>query len=110
MYSNWQRPLKRMQADRTYKEYRKTGTFNIKLTSMIKQFLLLTFGIFLATAANAQQIKKQAADTVKAGRANDRLKNAGPKDGWPLEGNSDTVKKIKKPAETPRRTKQRSNR
>lgn len=76
---------------------------------MKKQFILLLTGITLATASHAQQIKKQAADTVKAGKANDRLKNAGPTDGWPLEGKADTTKKIKKPAGTPRRTKQRNN-
>ncbi len=76
---------------------------------MKKQFILLLTGISLATASHAQQIKKQAADTVKAGKANDRLKNAGPKDGWPLEGKADSTKKINKPADKPGRTKQRSN-
>ncbi|MBK6635335.1 MAG: hypothetical protein IPG38_14435 [Chitinophagaceae bacterium] len=77
---------------------------------MIKQFLLLSFGIFLATAVNAQQIKKQAADTVKAGRANDRLKMPGQKMDGHWKVMPTLLKKIKKPAETPRRTKQRSNR
>jgi hypothetical protein len=76
---------------------------------MKKQFILLLAGISLATASHAQQIKKQPADTVKAGRPNDRLKNAGPKDGWPLEGRADTTKKLHKPADQDRRAKQRSN-
>ncbi|MFZ1371587.1 MAG: hypothetical protein WAR78_14460 [Ferruginibacter sp.] len=76
---------------------------------MKKQFILLVAGLFLAAHSNAQQIKKQAADTVKAGKSNDRLKNAGPADGWPLESKADTVKKINKTAGPAKRTKQRNN-
>ena len=69
---------------------------------MKKYFIFLVFGMFFSQAGTAQKVKKAEKDSVKAGRANDRLKNAGPKDGW-WEKN-DSAKKLKaQPADTARR-------
>lgn len=50
---------------------------------MIKQFAFIVAALVYGTVAVSQKIQKQTADTV-AYRANDRLKNAGPKNGWPI--------------------------
>ena len=42
----------------------------------------------IGTAAMAQKVKSNSKDTTQAYRANDRLKNAGPTNGWPSQQGS----------------------
>jgi hypothetical protein len=58
---------------------------------MKKQFKLLLIAIFFAAALKAQGGIKLATDTSKEGRANDRIRNAGPKDGWGQPSNNDNI-------------------
>jgi hypothetical protein len=77
-----------------------------KMAGMKKQYILLGLIFLFAGTAKAQSVKKAEKDTVKAGRANDRLKNAGPVNGWPLGTQPDSAKKIKTaPAAAPARKK-----
>lgn len=62
---------------------------------MKKQFIFLAMIILFGQTADAQKVKKAEKDTVKAGNKNDRLRNAGPVDGWPIGNKPDTAKKIK---------------
>ena len=63
---------------------------------MKKPFILFTVCFLLAAAIHAQTVKAPTKDTSKAGRANDRLRAAGPKDGWPNKGGKMDSIKIKK--------------
>ncbi len=60
---------------------------------MKKQYVFLGLIILFGGTATAQSVKKAEKDTVKAGKANDRLRNAGPVTDWP--GKPDSAKKIK---------------
>lgn len=58
---------------------------------MKKHFFFLVMAVFFAFGLKAQDGIKPATDTGKAYRANDRLRNAGPKDGWNQKSNNDTL-------------------
>jgi len=62
---------------------------------MKKRYIFFGLIFLFGSTANAQLVKKAEKDTVKAGRANDRLKNAGPVDGWPTGNKPDSAQKIK---------------
>ncbi|MBK9328768.1 MAG: hypothetical protein IPM95_05475 [Sphingobacteriales bacterium] len=62
---------------------------------MKTQYIILLISSLFAVTAKSQGIKKTGKDTVKAGRANDRLKNAGPVQDWPKKSKPDSKKDIK---------------
>lgn len=58
---------------------------------MKNHFIFLLIAIFFVAGLKAQSGIKPVTDTSKAGRANDRLRTAGPKDGWGNTNNNDTL-------------------
>lgn len=60
---------------------------------MRKRIVLSLAGFLVIVCANAQKVKPVSTDTTKAYRANDRLKSAGPSNGWPAQTpKTDTLK------------------
>lgn len=72
---------------------------------MKKYFIFLLLGMFFTQAVTAQKVKKAEKDTVKASSSKDRLRNAGPKDGWSDANKTDTAKKVKTAPAAPARRK-----
>lgn len=72
---------------------------------MRKPVILILVCFLLTAAVHAQNVKAPAKDTSKAYRPNDRLKTAGPKNGWPNQaGKPDSIKANKDSLASIRRT------
>jgi hypothetical protein len=54
---------------------------------MKKHFVLLLMCFLLESVVKAQAVKAKPNDSANAYRANDRLRTAGPKDGWKSKRN-----------------------
>jgi hypothetical protein len=65
---------------------------------MRKPFIFLMTLIVFSGSLNAQSVKQPVKDTAKY-RANDRLRTAGPKDGW-KDSNNTKVDAIKAKADS----------
>ncbi len=74
---------------------RKVLPLKYKVTGMKKQCIIFGLIFLFTNTVNAQSVKKAEKDTVKSSNSKDRLRNAGPRDGWPDGSKPDSAKKIK---------------